>query len=253
MGSLVITHAHVYDFCVTHAVVSQESKHLGQVVQESIGKKLVFENFVSVVPTASLVIEFSLPEATEETVAFCVKHKIPLVVATTGHSPEVRRRIEQAGKVIPLLIAANTSRAVFALTELSLLAAKLLGPRYDIEISEIHHKHKRDAPSGTALHVANAIAQDCSLHIVAPRHGPVALRQENEIGITAIRGGDVPGEHTVYFFGDSERVEITQRARDRAVFAHGALALGQILIKKNPGLYTVAELYRSVAHVAGHS
>jgi 4-hydroxy-tetrahydrodipicolinate reductase len=246
-GSLVVAHAHEYDFTVTDAVVSERSPHRGlcaKAADKNFGVTASYKTLSECNSKPSLVIEFSSPEASDATVAYCLAHKIPLLLATTGHTPEVLARYKSAATTIPLLIAANTSRAVFALTELSVLAARLLGPRYDIEIAEIHHRHKKDAPSGTALHVGHAIAAERDLSVAPPRFGPRALRTPQELGIVALRGGDVPGEHTVYFFGESERIEITQRARDRAVFAHGALALGEMLINKPAGLYTVEGLYR---------
>jgi 4-hydroxy-tetrahydrodipicolinate reductase len=187
------------------------------------------------------VIDFSTP-ATSVTVArICAEFRKPLIVATTGLSADERGKVEECAQVAPLCIAPNTSLAATALKMAARYLQDILGPSFDIEVMEIHHRMKKDAPSGTALNVISGLAA-ASDDVVFGREG---LRREGEIGVVSLRGGDVPGDHTVYFLGNGERIELTQRAQNRAIFGTGAVALMERLIGKPAGLYLVEDLLQA--------
>ena len=197
-------------------------------------------------PRGSVVVDFSLPDATDVNIARCVEHGTPLVLGTTGISADTRGALQDAARQIPIVSAANFSAGVTLLTRLAALAARSLGPEWNAELFEIHHRHKRDAPSGTALRVAKAVASATGrkLDDVArfSRHDIDTPRTTEEIGIAALRGGDSVGEHTLMFFGEGERLELTHRATDRAIFARGALRAAHWVESRDPGLYDMADV-----------
>lgn len=192
-------------------------------------------------PSASgdVLIDFSHPKLTRRSLAFALQHKIPAVVGTTGLNEEDQRWIEQAAQEIPLCVAANFSLGVNLLLALAGQAAAALGPDYEIEITEIHHRRKLDAPSGTALALGQEVAAARGLALPTARVDDRSLRRAarmpDEIGFQAVRGGDVAGEHTVYFLADGERLELTHRATDRRIFARGALLAAKKLLGRAPG------------------
>ncbi len=194
-----------------------------------------------------VIVDFSHPAALCATLPELVARRIALVSGTTGFDDGQRALLHDAAQHIPLLLAANMSMGINLLMELVRMASAALGPTWDAEIVEVHHRLKRDAPSGTALLLAQALA-DGRAPDAAPlclgRAGAEALRHNDEIGLHALRGGDVVGEHTVYFFGHSERVEISHRATDRAIFAHGALRSAQWIHRRAPGRYTMQDVIR---------
>jgi 4-hydroxy-tetrahydrodipicolinate reductase len=171
---------------------------------------------------------------------------VPLLVGTTGFDLEARRQLEAAAAAIPVLVAANTSLAVTVLMRLVELAAVSLGERYDAEISEAHHRLKRDAPSGTALALGEALARarGAALADLADfdRHGLERPRKPGSIGFSVVRAGDIVGEHTVTFAAAGERLELTHRATDRTVFARGALEAARWLIGRPPGWYAMRDV-----------
>jgi len=197
-------------------------------------------NLVGVV---DVIIDFSLPDGTLALVPVCVERKIPLVIGTTGFEPEQRRTLEAAAEKIPLLLSPNLSRAVNLLMKLVGEAARALGDSADIEIFERHHHFKKDAPSGTALRLAEiagkAIGSDQFTH---GRQGQVGERHRGEIGIHALRTGDNPGEHTVVFGLMGECLELSHRALNRDGFARGALDAAKYLAGKPARLYTMSDL-----------
>jgi 4-hydroxy-tetrahydrodipicolinate reductase len=201
-------------------------------------------------PRGSIVVDFSLPGATDANIARCLELGVPLVLGTTGISGETRDLLKRAGKEIPIVSAANFSVGITLLTQLAATAARALGEGFDTEIFELHHRHKRDAPSGTALRIGKAIAQaterDFDEVAVRSRDTTQAQNQTQrtaeEIGIVALRGGDSAGEHTVMFLGTGERLELTHRASDRGIFAHGALRAAKWLVGRAPGLYDMADV-----------
>jgi 4-hydroxy-tetrahydrodipicolinate reductase len=190
-----------------------------------------------------VVIDFSTPAATLALLDSCVAARLPLVVGTTGLEARDKDRLADAAASIPLLVAANFSRAVNVLFHLARETARLLGNQADIEIVERHHHFKKDAPSGTALRLAESIQAALGPRpLVHGRAGMTGERPQGEIGMHALRTGDNPGEHTVVFGLMGECIELTHRALSRDGFARGALEAARFVAGKPPGLYTMADL-----------
>jgi 4-hydroxy-tetrahydrodipicolinate reductase len=193
---------------------------------------------------AEVVIDFSSVKAIPSLVAHVTKSKIPLVCCTTGLDEELKLLVAKASQSVPVLWAANTSLGVQVLAEIAEQAVRRLGPGYDVEIVEIHHRKKVDSPSGTAKRLADAIkAARPGLNEVYGREGLVGARKDDEMAVFGIRGGDVVGDHTVYLLGPGERIELSHRASSRELFAHGALSAARFLAKQPAGkLYTIADV-----------
>ena len=193
-----------------------------------------------------VVIEFTLPEATLEHVEICRRHGTPMVIGTTGFDAEQRARIESAAASTAIMLAPNMSVGVNLTFKLIELAAQVLGDDVDIEIIEAHHRHKVDAPSGTAVRmgeiVAGALGRDLSEVAVYGRKGHTGERSCKTIGFETIRAGDLVGEHTVMYAGIGERIEITHRASSRMNFALGAFRAARWLIGKPSGLYDMQDV-----------
>ncbi len=194
--------------------------------------------------SGAVIVDFSRPEALTSLLAYAVKNHLPVVLATTGYTPEQEQEVDQAARQIPVFRSANMSVGVALLRHLCQEAAKVLGETFDVEIVEAHHNRKVDAPSGTALLLFDAIknAYDESRYAQLGRGGRNCKRQHNEIGIHALRGGTVTGEHEVCFFGPAERIRLSHSAEDRSVFASGALKAAAYLQGKAPGRYTMEDL-----------
>jgi 4-hydroxy-tetrahydrodipicolinate reductase len=195
------------------------------------------------VPAGDAAIDFSLHHATPALASVCAEHRKPLVIGTTGHSEDEASVIRRAGEQIPIVWAANYSTGVNTLFWLVRKAAELLGPDFDIEVVEMHHRLKRDAPSGTAATLAEILAEVRQERLAEVarhgRHGITGERSPREIGVHAVRGGDVVGDHTVIFAGNGERLELTHRAASRETFANGALRAARWVIGKPPGIYAM--------------
>lgn len=194
---------------------------------------------------ADAVIDFSHPAALSPLLDFCTGRRIPLVLATTGYSAEQLSQIDEAAKTIPIFRTANLSLGVNVVMELVKKAASILGPDYDVEIVERHHRRKLDAPSGTALMLADAAASALPYDAgyVYNRHEVRNPRGSQEIGISSVRGGTIVGDHTVIFAGRDEVIEITHRAASREIFAVGAVKAAKFLAAvENPGLYDMSAL-----------
>jgi len=195
---------------------------------------------------ADVVIDFSSHAKTVEVTQLCAKHKRALVIGTTGHSDTETYEIKRHKRRIPMVWASNFSTGVNTLFWLTRKAAEILGPDFDLEVVEMHHRLKKDAPSGTAKTLAEILADVRKLRLEeAARHGRVGLvgeRRQSEIGIHSIRGGDVVGDHTVIFANVGERLELTHRASSRDTFANGALRAAQWLVKQKPGLYDMQDV-----------
>ena len=193
-----------------------------------------------------LMIEFTTPAATLAHLDICRALRRGMVIGTTGIDAEGKARIREAANDIPIVLAANTSIGINLCLALVETAGKVLGPLTDIEIVEAHHRHKVDAPSGTALLLAEAAAtplgKDLAVDGVFTRHGHTGERKPGTIGFSTIRGGDLAGEHTVMFIGDGERVEITHRAGDRRIFADGAIKAAKWLANRSTGLFTMQDV-----------
>ncbi len=189
-------------------------------------------------------IDFSTPTATVS-VAKTAKQfpGVGAIIGTTGLSKEDWQSIESLAKTNPVLFASNFSRGVNVLFDLCQRATQALGPGFDPEILELHHNKKKDAPSGTALSMAEAIttSRNEPMETLA-RYGQVGQRTPQEIGMGALRGGDIVGEHTAYFIGANERIEITHRASSRSIFAEGALSAALWIQGRSPGLYTMIDV-----------
>ena len=190
---------------------------------------------------ADVWVEFTLPEPTLEHLDVCVAHGVGMVIGTTGFDAAGRARIDAAAATIPVMFAPNMSVGVNVTLKLIEMAARALGADSDIEIIEAHHRNKVDAPSGTAVHmgevVANALGRDLDECAVYGREGHTGVRDRNTIGFGTVRGGDIVGEHTVMFAADGERLEITHRSHTRSNFAYGALRAARWLKGRGPGLY----------------
>jgi 4-hydroxy-tetrahydrodipicolinate reductase len=192
--------------------------------------------------TVDVVIDFTSPASTRVLLDHCVRLGTPLVIGTTGLSPDDHAAIDAAARAVAVLQAANTSVGVSVLLHLVEETARLLGDSFDLEVVESHHRHKRDAPSGTALALVSALERGrVGLARTFARHGDIGPRQQNEVGIQTIRGGDVIGEHTVFYLGNGERLELTHRATDRSLFANGALKAASWLAGRPPGRYAMRD------------
>jgi 4-hydroxy-tetrahydrodipicolinate reductase len=185
---------------------------------------------------ADVLIDFTRPEGTLAHLRACAQAKVAAVVGTTGLTDADKRALGDFGRSIPLVFAPNMSVGVNVLARLVELGAQLLGDRYDVEILEMHHKHKVDAPSGTALHLgeaaARALGRDLKTQGVFAREGVTGERKVGAIGFAALRGGDVVGDHTVIFAGTGERIELSHKAGSRSNFAHGALRAARFVAAK---------------------
>lgn len=192
---------------------------------------------------ADVVIDFSHPAALTPLLAFCKKHGAAAVLATTGYSPEQLCEIDEAAKTVPIFRSANMSLGINVVIELVKKAAAVLDG-YDIEIVERHHNRKVDAPSGTALMLADAAAsvKPGGAEYVYDRHSVRQPRDAQEIGISSLRGGTIVGDHEVIFAGRDEVIELHHHAASREIFANGAVKAAKFLIGKAPGLYSMAEL-----------
>jgi 4-hydroxy-tetrahydrodipicolinate reductase len=189
------------------------------------------------------VIDFSTPAAAMEIASTCGKLGVPLVVGTTGFEPEQKAELQQISGKIPILLSPNMSFAVNLLMKLVGEAARTLGAAADIEIVERHHRLKKDAPSGTALRLAEIVAREIgSEQYIHGRQGLVGVRPRGEIGLHALRTGDNPGEHTVVFGLMGECLELSHRALNRDGFARGALNAAKVLASRPPGLYSMIDI-----------
>jgi len=190
---------------------------------------------------AEVVIDFSSHLATEELLAYVTARRLPLVLATTGQTEEEKAMIREAAKVVPLFFSANMSYGVALLLSLVKRAAALL-PEDDVEIVETHHNHKADAPSGTALMIANGISDTLGGRPIVKGRNGLARREKGEIGISSIRIGSVVGKHEVMFSDGVETLTITHEAHDKALFAVGAVRAATFLVKQKAGLYDMQSI-----------
>lgn len=196
---------------------------------------------------AHVVIDFSGPDNTLNLAEECAESGVALVVGTTGLTEEQKEKLFSYSSKIPMLLAPNMSVGVNLLFYLTEVAARLLGDAYDVEIVEAHHKHKKDAPSGTAQRLKEILLESLERDessVVYGRHGLIGPRPEKEIGVHTVRGGDVVGDHTVYFFTEGERVELTHRASSRDTFASGAIPAAVHLAGAAPGIYSMRDILK---------
>lgn len=195
---------------------------------------------------ADCLIDFTRPEGTLAHLQACIKHGTRCVIGTTGFNEEGRQAIQQAGQKIAIVFAPNMSVGVNATLRLLDMAARLLNSGYDVEVFEAHHRNKVDAPSGTALAmgqtVANAWGKNLDDIADWARHGETGARETGHIGFSVVRGGDIVGDHTVYFCGTGERIEITHRSSSRQTYAQGSLRAARYLSRKEFGLFDMQDV-----------
>jgi 4-hydroxy-tetrahydrodipicolinate reductase len=223
----------------------QLGRDAGEAVGATSGVRLTAD-VAAAVAAADCLVDFTQPGATIGHVEACAAAGTAAVVGTTGFTPDQKARIVAAARRIPIVMAPNFAVGVNAVFKLAELAARILGEGYDVEIVEAHHRHKVDAPSGTALRLGEAVAaargrdlKSCAIH---GRQGITGERDPRAIGFHAIRGGDIVGEHTVIFAGEGERVEVAVRSGSRMTYALGALRAARWLQGKRPGLYDMFDV-----------
>jgi 4-hydroxy-tetrahydrodipicolinate reductase len=198
------------------------------------------DSLEAAIAPADVVIDFSFHENTAEVIRLAVAHQKCLVIGTTGHSPEAKARLLAAAATTSTVWAGNYSVGVNLLYALTRRAAAVLGADYDAEVIEMHHRFKKDAPSGTAARMLEIILEERKLDHNALRHGREGItgeRTDSEVGVHSLRGGDIVGEHTAMFTAMGERIELTHRATDRSIFARGALRAAQWVVQQPAGVY----------------
>ncbi|HWE25931.1 MAG TPA: 4-hydroxy-tetrahydrodipicolinate reductase [Myxococcales bacterium] len=195
---------------------------------------------------ADVVIDFTAPAASVRHAQVCAARKVSLVIGTTGLSSQGRAEIGARAQEIAIVLAPNMSVGVNVLFRLVSQAARALGPEYEVEVLEMHHRGKKDAPSGTALRLAEVASDALGLKLdsaaVYERHGDTGARRPGSVGVQALRGGDVVGEHTVHFLADGERLELIHRATSRDNFARGAVRAARWVVGKPPALYDMQDV-----------
>ncbi len=217
--------------------------HLGEALEPGVE---VCDDLKASLARCDVVIDFSTPGATLAALRAAAEAQRAYVTGTTGFSADQRAELESLARRTPLVAAPNFSVAVNVLAWLVYQAARRLGPGYDVELVELHHAAKRDAPSGTALRLAQAVADargwKLADHLVLQREGEIGPRPADSIGVQSLRGGDNPGEHTVLFVGAGERLELVHRAQTRDHFARGAVRAAVWLADRPPGLYRIEQV-----------
>ena len=206
----------------------------------------IVDDLQAVINDIDVLIDFSLPDATEKNMQICAEHNVAMVIGTTGFNKQQEQVLEKASKHIAIVYAGNYSTGVNLSLKLLGMAAKAFGTEADVEIIEAHHKHKIDAPSGTAFMMAEAVAEARGQNLkdvaVYGREGQTGERETGTIGIHAIRGGEIVGDHTVMFIADGEVVEITHRARERMTFAAGAVRAATWIVQQSAGQYNMQDV-----------
>ena len=251
MGSRIIALSRDYEnIKLIGAVERKEHKNIGQDIGDVIGIgktgiKLV-SNIKDVEGKTNVCIDFSSPESTSQNLKALSGNPVPVVIGTTGVTKDITEEIKSYAQKAPCVFAPNMSVGVNLLLKVLTDVAKVLGDDYDIEIIEAHHRLKKDAPSGTAMKMAQVIAEALGRNLeetaVYTRKGLIGERTKKEIGIQTIRAGDIVGEHTVLFGGLGERIEITHKASSRDTFARGALKAALWVHKPAPGLYDMRDV-----------
>lgn len=197
---------------------------------------------------ANVLIDFSRPESLPDLLALCLQKSLPAVLCATGYTEDELSKIKTAAQSSPILRSANMSLGMNVLEQLARMASRVLGDGYDIEIIEKHHRMKADSPSGTALMLYEAVKSPVSEPVYG-RYGRTQRRQKAEIGLHAVRGGTVTGEHEVGFYGEGEQIILTHRAENRSLFAEGALTAARFLQGKPAGLYAMRDVVAEMLEV----
>jgi len=238
------------DFQITAALEHSENPAVGQDIGPLLGQEpmgvLITTDAQEAAKEADVLIDFTHPSAAEFHLNAVLKHGAGYVLGTTGLDKKLAARLQAAAKKIPIVQSPNMSVGVNLLFKLAELAGSVLDENYDIEISEIHHRMKKDAPSGTAMKLLEILAavrkKNLKKDVVYGRVGETGVRPKGKIGVFALRGGDVVGDHTLSFLGDGERIELIHRATSREAFAQGAVLAAKFLAKRKHGLYNMSQV-----------
>lgn len=251
MGRCLIQAVHETDgLALVAALDRADSSLLGADAGELAGvgrlDVVISDDVAAATRAADIIIDFTLPEVTMALLPHCVENRCRPVIGTTGFDAEQKQQIADAARQVPAVLAPNMSVGVNLSLKLLDMAARVLGDSADVEIIEAHHRHKVDAPSGTALRmgevVADALGRDLNECAVYGRQGRTGERDRNTIGFATVRAGDVVGDHTVMFGTEGERVEITHKASSRMTFAFGAMRASQWLMQQDAGLYDMQDV-----------
>jgi 4-hydroxy-tetrahydrodipicolinate reductase len=238
MGQALLEAARNYEGVALGAALDMRSARHGDI---EIGTDVA-----AALAKSDVLIDFTRPEGTLAHVRACLAARKAIVVGTTGFAATQLEEIRGAAREIPIVLAPNMSVGVNVMLELVKVAAQALGPGYDVDVFEMHHKLKVDAPSGTALKLGEVAAQARGTSLerdaVYARHGETGERRPGSIGFAVARGGDVVGDHTVYFAGMGERIEITHRSTSRATYAQGAMRAARFVAAQKPGLYDMQDV-----------
>ncbi len=249
MGRMLIEAVQAAEDCTLSGALDQPgSAALGQDAAAFLGQHsgVAIASELATLAGSHVLIDFTRPEGTMAHLRACVQHGVKLVIGTTGFSDAQKAEIAEASKHIAIMMAPNMSVGVNVTLKLLEMAAKAMATGYDIEIVEAHHRHKVDAPSGTALKmgevIADALGRDLKDCAVYERVGHTGERDPSTIGFATVRGGDVVGDHTVMFLGTGERIEITHKSSSRATYAQGSLRAVRFLASKPHGLYDMFDV-----------
>ena len=236
------------DLSLTAALEQKGNSHIGETVSGRAGVPgvRIGDDIAKAVAGADVFVDFTRPEGTLAHLAACRKQRVNMVIGTTGFGDAQKKEIAAAARDVAIVMSPNFSVGVNVAFRLLEVAARALGGGYDVEIVEAHHRHKVDAPSGTALRmgdvVAHALGRDLKKHAVYGREGVTGERKDETIGFATIRGGDLVGDHTVMFIGAGERLEVSHRATSRANFALGALRAARFVAQQKSGLFDMADV-----------
>jgi 4-hydroxy-tetrahydrodipicolinate reductase len=249
MGTQIVRLVQETEGLALHGAVERPGsggKDAGTLAGLDLAGVTVVEELAPALRGADVVVDFTSHEASARNAELCADHGVAIVIGSTGFTAEAKARVAAAARRIPVILSPNMSVGVNVLFDLVRQAAHVLGEAYDVEIVEIHHRRKRDAPSGTAVKLgevaAAALGRDPADALAYSRHGIIGERPPSQIGVQTLRGGDVVGEHTVYFCGEGERLELTHRATSREQFARGAVRAAAWLPGKPPGVYDMADV-----------
>lgn len=251
MGRMLIEAVHDNAQTTLNAAIERQGSSLvgadaGEVAAIGHLKVQIVDDLTAVINDIDVLIDFSLPDATEQNMQICAANKVAMVIGTTGFNAQQEQVLKEASKQIAIVYAGNYSTGVNLSLKLLAMAAKAFGNDADVEVIEAHHKHKIDAPSGTAYMMAEAVAEARGQNLkdvaIYGREGQTGEREAGSIGIHAIRGGEIIGDHTVMFIADGEVVEITHRARARMTFAAGAVRAATWVIKQEVGQYNMQDV-----------
>lgn len=251
MGRMLIEAVQDNPQTILSAAIERQGSSLvgadaGEVAAIGLLNVKIVDDLTAVINDIDVLVDFSLPAATEQNMKICAEHKVAMVIGTTGFNEQQEQTLAAASKDIPIVYAGNYSTGVNLSLKLLEMAAKAFGTDADVEIIEAHHKHKIDAPSGTAYMMAEAVAQARGQNlkdvVVYGREGQTGARETGAIGIHAIRGGEIVGDHTVMFIADGEVVEITHRARVRMTFAAGAIRATTWIVQQAAGQYNMQDV-----------